>query len=28
MDVDEFVNLLHGSNPMKVEFNRLENEVR
>lgn len=28
MDADEFVNMLHGSDPVKVELNRLENEVR
>ena len=28
MDADELMNLLHGSNPVKVELNRLENEVR
>lgn len=28
MDSDEFINLLHGSDPVKVELNRLENEVR
>ncbi|KAI7993574.1 Microtubule-associated protein 70-1 [Camellia lanceoleosa] len=28
MDADEFLNLLHGSDPVKVELNRLENEVR
>ncbi|XP_045787694.1 microtubule-associated protein 70-2-like [Trifolium pratense] len=28
MDTDEFMNLLHGSDPVKVELNRLENEVR
>ncbi|KAL6187542.1 hypothetical protein ACLB2K_038940 [Fragaria x ananassa] len=28
MDGDEFINLLHGSDPVKVELNRLENEVR
>ena len=28
-DVDnEFMNLLHGSDPVKMELNRLENEVR
>ncbi|EPS60605.1 hypothetical protein M569_14198, partial [Genlisea aurea] len=27
-DGDEFLNLLHGSDPVKVELNRLENEVR
>ncbi|KAK9705299.1 hypothetical protein RND81_07G046200 [Saponaria officinalis] len=27
-DTDEFLNLLHGSDPVKVELNRLENEVR
>jgi hypothetical protein len=25
---DEIMNLLHGSDPVKVELNRLENEVR
>nr|GLL20068.1 microtubule-associated protein 70-1-like [Ipomoea trifida] len=28
LDADEFINLLHGSNPMKMDLNRLENEVR
>ncbi|KAB2620074.1 microtubule-associated protein 70-1-like [Pyrus ussuriensis x Pyrus communis] len=28
MDGDELINLLHGSDPVKVELNRLENEVR
>lgn len=28
MDADEFINLLHGSDPVRVELNRLENEVR
>lgn len=28
LDADEFINLLHGSDPVKVELNRLENEVR
>ncbi|OIW17336.1 hypothetical protein TanjilG_22448 [Lupinus angustifolius] len=28
MDADDFMNLLHGSDPVKVELNRLENEVR
>lgn len=28
MDADDFLNLLHGSDPVKVELNRLENEVR
>ncbi|XP_068660317.1 microtubule-associated protein 70-2-like isoform X1 [Aristolochia californica] len=28
MEADEFMNLLHGSDPVKVELNRLENEVR
>ncbi|KAL8160148.1 hypothetical protein V2J09_001685 [Rumex salicifolius] len=27
-DSDDFMNLLHGSDPVKVELNRLENEVR
>uniref|UniRef100_A0A5B7AYM2 Putative microtubule-associated protein 70-2 n=1 Tax=Davidia involucrata TaxID=16924 RepID=A0A5B7AYM2_DAVIN len=27
-DVDDIVNLLHGSDPVRVELNRLENEVR
>ncbi|XP_058078424.1 microtubule-associated protein 70-2-like [Magnolia sinica] len=27
-DVDDLMNLLHGSDPVKVELNRLENEVR
>ncbi|GAU43406.1 hypothetical protein TSUD_135200 [Trifolium subterraneum] len=26
MDADEFMNLLHGSDAVKVELNRLENE--
>ncbi|RAL47834.1 hypothetical protein DM860_011419 [Cuscuta australis] len=28
LDADEFINLLHGSDPVKIELNRLENEVR
>nr|GMC86662.1 microtubule-associated protein 70-2-like [Ipomoea batatas] len=28
LDADEFINLLHGSDPMKMDLNRLENEVR
>lgn len=28
LDAEEFINLLHGSDPIKVELNRLENEVR
>ncbi|XP_039144985.1 microtubule-associated protein 70-2-like [Dioscorea cayenensis subsp. rotundata] len=28
LETDEFINLLHGSDPVKVELNRLENEVR
>ena len=28
LDANEFMNLLHGSDPVKVELNRLENEVR
>ncbi|XP_057827305.2 microtubule-associated protein 70-1 [Cryptomeria japonica] len=28
MDGDEILNLMHGSDPVKVELNRLENEVR
>ncbi|PON81810.1 Microtubule-associated protein [Trema orientale] len=28
LDADEFLNLMHGSDPVKVELNRLENEVR
>ncbi|KAK9929659.1 hypothetical protein M0R45_026749 [Rubus argutus] len=28
MDNDEFINLLHDSDLIKVELNRLENEVR
>ncbi len=27
-DGDDIINLLHGSDPIKVELNRLENEVR
>ncbi|KAF9597851.1 hypothetical protein IFM89_021936 [Coptis chinensis] len=27
-DIDDFINLLHGSDPVKVELNRLENEVK
>lgn len=28
MDADEFMNLMHGSDPVKLELNRLENEVK
>lgn len=28
LDADEFINLLHGSDPVKLELNRLENEAR
>ena len=28
VDGDELINLLHGSDPVKVELNRLENDVR
>ncbi|CAA3028801.1 microtubule-associated 70-2-like [Olea europaea subsp. europaea] len=28
LDSDDFINLLHGSDPVKLELNRLENEVR
>lgn len=28
LDTDDFMNMLHGSDPVKVELNRLENEVR
>lgn len=28
VEADDFINLLHGSDPVKVELNRLENEVR
>ncbi|XP_042437536.1 microtubule-associated protein 70-1-like [Zingiber officinale] len=28
LDMEEFFNLLHGSDPVKVELNRLENELR
>ncbi|XP_042486072.1 microtubule-associated protein 70-2-like [Macadamia integrifolia] len=28
LDADDFINLLHGSDPVKVELNRLENEAR
>ncbi|KAJ6791430.1 microtubule-associated protein 70-2-like isoform X1 [Iris pallida] len=28
LDTEDFINLLHGSDPVKVELNRLENEVR
>ena len=28
LEADELINLLHGSDPVKVELNRLENEVR
>lgn len=27
-ETEDFINLLHGSDPVKVELNRLENEVR
>ncbi|ERM98119.1 hypothetical protein AMTR_s00095p00043050 [Amborella trichopoda] len=27
-EADDFINLLHGSDPVKVELNRLENEVK
>lgn len=27
-EVDELITLLHGSDPLRVELNRLENEVR
>lgn len=27
-DVDDIITLLHGSDPVRVELNRLENEVR
>lgn len=27
-EVDDFINLLHGSDPVRVELNRLENDVR
>ncbi|KAF8396269.1 hypothetical protein HHK36_017884 [Tetracentron sinense] len=27
-EVDDFINLLHGSDPVKFELNRLENDVR
>nr|DAD29258.1 TPA_asm: hypothetical protein HUJ06_030726 [Nelumbo nucifera] len=27
-EIDDFINLLHGSDPVKVELNRLENKVR
>lgn len=27
-EAEELINLLHGSDPVKVELNRLENEVR
>lgn len=27
-DTEDLLNLLHGSDPVKVELNRLENEVR
>nr|GMC79968.1 microtubule-associated protein 70-2-like [Ipomoea batatas] len=26
LDADEFINLLHGSDPMKMDLNRIENE--
>lgn len=28
LETDELINLLHGSDPVKFELNRLENEVR
>lgn len=28
LDADDVMNLLHGSDPVKLELNRLENEVR
>ncbi|KAK8942092.1 Microtubule-associated protein 70-2 [Platanthera guangdongensis] len=28
LDSEDFINLLHGSDPVKVELNRLENEVK
>lgn len=28
IEVEEFINLLHGSDPVRVELTRLENEVR
>lgn len=28
LETDELLNLLHGSDPLKVELNRLENEVK
>ncbi|CAH9146419.1 unnamed protein product [Cuscuta epithymum] len=28
LEADEFINLLHGSDPVKMELNRLENDVR
>ncbi|KAL8120699.1 hypothetical protein AgCh_017761 [Apium graveolens] len=28
LDADDFMSLMHGSDPVKVELNRLENEVR
>ncbi|XP_073035494.1 microtubule-associated protein 70-1-like [Primulina eburnea] len=28
LDADDFINLLHGSDPVKMELNRLENEVK
>ena len=28
LETDELINLLHGSDPVRVELNRLENEVR
>lgn len=28
METDDLINLLHGSDPVKVELNRLENDVR
>lgn len=28
LEAEEFINLLHGSDPVRVELSRLENEVR
>lgn len=28
LDEDDFMNLLHGSDPVKIELNRLQNDVR
>lgn len=28
LDEEEFMSLLHGSDPVKIELNRLENEVK